>query len=201
MSRCSQRRSRPSSGSTTRASPTRSEMRLATSRASSSRRAAAGPHRIISKTPGSLRYPGPPGRFLGAGAADGGLEAKDYSRSKEQHGRRPIFTRNTVLKRINPATTTRSTRRPTTRSSTFPPSQRSQICHPFRSTTSRGRDRTISLGRRWSFALLTTALGLTVAIPLTLLGAWVQVRIGKLTDAVQEQVAEFMHDLEDAMRA
>lgn len=57
-----------------------------------------------------------------------------------------------------------------------------------------------TLATEISFALLTTALGLTVAIPLTLLGAWVQVRIGKLTDSVQEQLAEFMHDLEDAMR-
>ena len=58
-----------------------------------------------------------------------------------------------------------------------------------------------TLATEISFALLTTAMGLVIAIPLTLLGAWVQVRISKLTDAVQEQIAEFMHDLEDAMRA
>lgn len=58
-----------------------------------------------------------------------------------------------------------------------------------------------SLAEEISIALLTTALGLTVAIPLTLLGAWVRVRMGRLTDAVQEQTSEFMHDLEDAMRS
>ncbi|MEZ6068518.1 MAG: MotA/TolQ/ExbB proton channel family protein [Planctomycetaceae bacterium] len=52
-----------------------------------------------------------------------------------------------------------------------------------------------------SFALFTTAAGLAIAIPLTVLGSWVQVRIGKLTDAVQEQTTEFMSDLESAMRS
>lgn len=51
-----------------------------------------------------------------------------------------------------------------------------------------------------SFALFTTAAGLAIAIPLTVLGSWVQVRIGRLTDAVQEQVTEFMNDLEAAMK-
>ena len=49
-----------------------------------------------------------------------------------------------------------------------------------------------------SLALLTTAMGLTVAIPLVLLGALVQVRIGKLQDAVQQHVGEFLDDLEAA---
>ncbi len=52
-----------------------------------------------------------------------------------------------------------------------------------------------------SFALLTTAGGLAIAIPLTMLGAWIQVRIGKMTDAVQEQTGEFLADLEVAMRS
>ncbi len=47
-----------------------------------------------------------------------------------------------------------------------------------------------------SLALLTTAMGLTVAIPLVLLGAMVQVRIGKLQDSVQQHVGEFLDDLE-----
>ncbi|MFG0295372.1 MAG: MotA/TolQ/ExbB proton channel family protein [Maioricimonas sp. JB045] len=55
------------------------------------------------------------------------------------------------------------------------------------------------LAENISLALFTTAMGLTVAIPLTLLGAMVQVRIGKLTDAVQEHVSIFMHDLEAAL--
>lgn len=52
-----------------------------------------------------------------------------------------------------------------------------------------------------SFALLTTMYGLAIAIPLTVLGNWVQVRIGRMTDAVQEQTTEFLADLETAMRA
>ncbi len=50
-----------------------------------------------------------------------------------------------------------------------------------------------------SFALLTTACGLMIAIPLTMLGAAVQVKKGKMTDAVQEDLSEFLHDLEKVM--
>lgn len=52
-----------------------------------------------------------------------------------------------------------------------------------------------------SLALFTTAMGLTVAIPLVLLGALVQVRIGKLQDSVQEHVGAFLDDLETVMAA
>ena len=68
------------------------------------------------------------------------------------------------------------------------------------SAQSGGTDPTL-LADDISVALLTTAFGLMTAIPLTLLGASVQVRMGKLTDAVQEQLSEFLHDLEQAMRA
>lgn len=51
-----------------------------------------------------------------------------------------------------------------------------------------------------SFALLTTFYGLAIAIPMTMIGAWVSVRIGKLADAVQDQIGEFMSDLEAAMK-
>ncbi len=47
-----------------------------------------------------------------------------------------------------------------------------------------------------SLALFTTAMGLAVAIPLVLLGAMVQVRIGKLQDGVQQYISEFLDDLE-----
>lgn len=50
-----------------------------------------------------------------------------------------------------------------------------------------------------SFALFTTACGLIIAIPLTMLGSLVQVRKGKMTDAVQEDLSEFLHDLEKVM--
>ena len=49
-------------------------------------------------------------------------------------------------------------------------------------------------------ALFTTAIGLTVAIPMVVLGAMVAVRIGKLADGVQEQIGRFVDDL-DAIRA
>jgi biopolymer transport protein ExbB len=47
-----------------------------------------------------------------------------------------------------------------------------------------------------SFALFTTALGLSVAIPLVLAGAMIHVRIGKLQDAVQQQIGEFLDEYE-----
>lgn len=48
-----------------------------------------------------------------------------------------------------------------------------------------------------AFALNTTAAGLAVAIPLVLCGALIQVRIGKLTDAVEFDVQRFLVDLEE----
>ncbi len=53
-----------------------------------------------------------------------------------------------------------------------------------------------ALAENISLALFTTAMGLAVAIPLVLLGAMVQVRIGKLQDSVQQYVSEFLDDLE-----
>lgn len=50
-----------------------------------------------------------------------------------------------------------------------------------------------------SFALFTTACGLMIAIPLTMLAAGVQIQKGKMTDAVQENLSEFLHDLEKVM--
>jgi biopolymer transport protein ExbB/TolQ len=58
-----------------------------------------------------------------------------------------------------------------------------------------------SLADDISLALFTTAMGLAVAIPLTLLGALVQVRIGKLQDSVQQYVSEFLDDLEAVRHA
>ena len=48
-------------------------------------------------------------------------------------------------------------------------------------------------------ALFTTALGLSIAIPLVLAGALINVRIGKLQDASQHHLGVFFDDLEDAM--
>jgi biopolymer transport protein ExbB/TolQ len=52
-----------------------------------------------------------------------------------------------------------------------------------------------------SFALLTTMYGLAIAIPMTVIGNWAQVRIGRMTDEVQEQTTEFLSDLDVAMRS
>ncbi len=52
-----------------------------------------------------------------------------------------------------------------------------------------------------SLALWTTADGLAIAIPLVLAGNMVNVRIGKLQDSVQDQLGEFLQDLEAAMNA
>lgn len=49
-----------------------------------------------------------------------------------------------------------------------------------------------------SFALFTTALGLIVAVPLMLCVSYIQIRIGKLQDQVQQFVTVFLEDLEAA---
>lgn len=46
-----------------------------------------------------------------------------------------------------------------------------------------------------SFALFTTAAGLTIAIPLVLAGNMLRVRIGKLQDSVQDHLGRFVDDL------
>ncbi|MGZ0170084.1 MAG: MotA/TolQ/ExbB proton channel family protein [Planctomycetales bacterium] len=50
-----------------------------------------------------------------------------------------------------------------------------------------------------SFALFTTAMGLIIAIPLVMGGAWISVRIGKLQDEVQQYLGVFLEDLEAAV--
>ncbi len=49
-----------------------------------------------------------------------------------------------------------------------------------------------------SFALITTAVGLMIAIPLVMFMASMQVRIGRLTDAVQHQIGRFLDELDAA---
>ncbi len=53
-----------------------------------------------------------------------------------------------------------------------------------------------SLATDISFALITTAVGLMIAIPLVMAMASMQVRIGRLTDAVQHQVGRFLDELD-----
>lgn len=49
-----------------------------------------------------------------------------------------------------------------------------------------------------SFALITTALGLTIAIPLVMASNVISVRVGKLQDATQEHLNEFLDNLAEA---
>jgi len=53
-----------------------------------------------------------------------------------------------------------------------------------------------NLAKDISFALITTAVGLMIAIPLVMCIASMQVRIGRLTDAVQLQLGQFLDELE-----
>ena len=55
-----------------------------------------------------------------------------------------------------------------------------------------------SLAEDISFALITTAVGLMIAIPLVMCMASMQVRIGRLTDSVQHQIGKFLDGLEQA---
>lgn len=67
----------------------------------------------------------------------------------------------------------------------------------FRSIAGTGEGETIDpteMADSIGVALFTTALGLTVAIPLVILGAMVAVRMGKLADAVQQHVGRFVDD-------
>ncbi|MEZ6044770.1 MAG: MotA/TolQ/ExbB proton channel family protein [Planctomycetaceae bacterium] len=52
-----------------------------------------------------------------------------------------------------------------------------------------------------SFALLTTAYGLAIAIPLVVLGNKINVQIGKLQDSVQDDLGRFLNDFEKAIRS
>ncbi len=52
-----------------------------------------------------------------------------------------------------------------------------------------------------SFALLTTALGLVIAIPLVLAGNLIHIRIGKLQDSVQHDLGQFLEDVEETQAA
>lgn len=47
-----------------------------------------------------------------------------------------------------------------------------------------------------SFALFTTALGLAVAIPLVIAGAYLNIRMGKLQDHVQSELSWFLDELD-----
>lgn len=52
-----------------------------------------------------------------------------------------------------------------------------------------------ALAQDISLALSTTAIGLTIAIPMVLAGNIIHIRIGKLQDAVQHQLGQFLDQL------
>ncbi|MBS0201621.1 MAG: MotA/TolQ/ExbB proton channel family protein [Planctomycetes bacterium] len=54
------------------------------------------------------------------------------------------------------------------------------------------------LAKDISFALITTAVGLMIAIPLVMCISSMQVRIGRLTDAVQHQIGRLLDELDAA---
>jgi biopolymer transport protein ExbB len=47
-------------------------------------------------------------------------------------------------------------------------------------------------------ALMATMWGLVIAIPMTIIGGWIMVRIGKLGDEVHGQLSEFLQAMEQA---
>ncbi|MCG6155797.1 MotA/TolQ/ExbB proton channel family protein [Rubinisphaera margarita] len=51
-----------------------------------------------------------------------------------------------------------------------------------------------------SFALFTTALGLAIAIPLVIAGAFLHIRMGKLQDHVQDELSWFLDQMEQFRR-
>jgi biopolymer transport protein ExbB len=67
------------------------------------------------------------------------------------------------------------------------------------SLQSQGTDPT-ALAGDIGHALLTTAFGLAIAIPLTLAGNMIHVRIGRLQHAVQEQLGKFLEMYDAAFR-
>jgi len=50
-----------------------------------------------------------------------------------------------------------------------------------------------------SLALYTTADGLVIAIPMTILAGMIQIRLSRLTDSTAEQLNEFFQELQEAM--
>lgn len=58
----------------------------------------------------------------------------------------------------------------------------------------------LHLANSISIALYSTALGLAIAVAMTIVSSAVHVKKGKLTDSVQEQLGEFLNDLEKTMR-
>jgi biopolymer transport protein ExbB len=56
-----------------------------------------------------------------------------------------------------------------------------------------------ALASQIGLALMATMWGLVIAIPMTLLGGFIMVRIGRLTDQVKEDLSQFLRDYETSL--
>ena len=56
-----------------------------------------------------------------------------------------------------------------------------------------------ALAAQIGLALMATMWGLVIAIPMTLLGGFIMVRIGRLTDQVKEDLSQFLRDYEASL--
>lgn len=57
-----------------------------------------------------------------------------------------------------------------------------------------------ALAAKIGLALMATMWGLVIAIPMTLLGGYIMVRIGRLTDQVKEDLSQFLRDYEESLQ-
>ena len=58
-----------------------------------------------------------------------------------------------------------------------------------------------ALASKIGVALMATMWGLVIAIPMTLLGGYIMVQIGRLTDQVKEDLSQFLRDYEESLQA
>ena len=58
-----------------------------------------------------------------------------------------------------------------------------------------------ALAAKIGLALMATMWGLVIAIPMTLLGGYIMVQIGRLTDQVKEDLSQFLRDYEASLLA
>ncbi len=58
-----------------------------------------------------------------------------------------------------------------------------------------------ALASKIGLALMATMWGLVIAIPMTLLGGFIMVRIGRLTDQVKEDLSQFLRDYEVSLHS
>ncbi len=56
-----------------------------------------------------------------------------------------------------------------------------------------------ALAAKIGLALMATMWGLVIAIPMTLLGGYIMVQIGRLTDQVKEDLSQFLRDYENSL--